>query len=690
MKRFIPCLTLGIAFAICGPARAVHLDVWVHADAVNRLDSGYFDVNADVPITTMDRALGWDFQEFDEDPYYANNPGYFAEAVGNAGYSNLPASSLVGFNVLSDLLYWNGTGPVSFSPVPAGETISVSLGNSGPVVIGTGTGAQPGFTLGAIGSGTANGFLHIHVNSVIAAGPNETVPADGIYIYQEFLTTNAPGFTNSLPFWVVMNNNISEDQRSEAINFLYPNQWCGPLGGSYNTDANWSGTIVVPELPGSQPVPIPQSPNGVDAVANFLDNLYADSTITLDSPATVGTINFKSVPRYTLAGPSALTLQSSTTAQINISLGNHTISAPLVIASNTIVNAGTNSLDFQGAQTWNDNTSLSVQSGTLNYAIPSGSTSSVGMNVSLSAAPGATVNVGGAVNPFSDGVHKVAIANGGNLAVNASGIVTGAVTGTGTTTVAAGAQLTADSIIQAALVIGGTSTSPSTVTIDPSDALGNPLSENGALPLSGIPSGLANDPTEVNGVAVSLIGGTSALPSGESRAVPEPSSLGLALAGLIACVLLPRQRIRRMANKSFATSKRFDSRFYFAGRRLPMMSRIRIRSVTASAFVTSLLGVVVLSCRPAVAQNPHPDFAPRVQNGQVVTGGLDDTNNAYTPNLRVFDFAFGEDDPTQPYFDADPGFRVEPTAGDPSPGFTPGKNLHFDILSGTRSACLRR
>ena len=26
--------------------------------------------------------------------------------------------------------------------------------------------------------------MHIHVNSVIAAGPSETAPADGIYIYQ--------------------------------------------------------------------------------------------------------------------------------------------------------------------------------------------------------------------------------------------------------------------------------------------------------------------------------------------------------------------------------------------------------------------------------------------------------------------------------------------------------------------------
>src|SRR5690242_5060371 len=109
------------------------------------------------------------------------------------------------------------------------------------------------------------------------------------------------------------------------------------------------------------------------------------------------------------------------------------------------------------------------------------------------------------------------------------------------------------------------------------------------------------------------------------------------------------------------------------------MSRMRVRP-TLLAFVPTLLTATALSSGPAFGQNPHPDFAPRVQNGQVVTGGLDDTNNVFTPNLRVFDFVFGQDDPTQPYFDADPGFRVEPAPGVPSPGFTPGKHLHFDIL----------
>jgi hypothetical protein len=240
MNRITPFLAVAIVAAIGGAARAVHLDVWVHKDIVNRVDSGYFDVNAGAPITPMDRAMGWDFQEFSENPYYANNPGYFAESNSNPGGSQLPGGSLVGFNLLSDLQYWNGNGPVSFSPVPAGETISINYG-SNTVFVGTGIGAQPGFTLAQVASGTAEGFLHIHVNANIGAPSG--VPTDGIYIFQEQLTSNAPGVINSLPFWVVFNNNISEDQRGEAINFLYPNQWCGPLGGSYNTDANWSGTI---------------------------------------------------------------------------------------------------------------------------------------------------------------------------------------------------------------------------------------------------------------------------------------------------------------------------------------------------------------------------------------------------------------------------------------------------------------
>ena len=164
--------------------------------------------------------------------------------------------------------------------------------------------------------GSAQGLsAAYHVNSVIAAGPSETAfaPADGIYIYKELLTTNAPGFTNSLPFWVVMNNNITEDQRSKATVCLYPNlnhaRWAA-LQHRCRLVRHHRGAGVQ----GTQPVPVPQSPNSMDGCAWPQRSLRRQHDHARAAPRQVGTIDFKSVPHYTLAGPSSLTLQSGTTA----------------------------------------------------------------------------------------------------------------------------------------------------------------------------------------------------------------------------------------------------------------------------------------------------------------------------------------------------------------------------------------
>jgi hypothetical protein len=61
------------------------------------------------------------------------------------------------------------------------------------------------------------------------------------------------------------------------------------------------------------------------------------------------------------------------------------------------------------------------------------------------------------------------------LLVSGTSQVVGGVTGTGKLTVNAGSDLTANRIVQSALVIGGTSTAFAVVTIAPSDSSGNPL-----------------------------------------------------------------------------------------------------------------------------------------------------------------------------------------------------------------------
>jgi hypothetical protein len=118
--------------------------------------------------------------------------------------------------------------------------------------------------------------------------------------------------------------------------------------------------------------------------------------------------------------------------------------------------------------------------------------------------------------------------------------VVGGIEGSGTTQVTAGSDLTADHIIQGALVIGGTAGSPATVTIAASDASGNPLGQLSARPNGLILAGsLASDGPFAAGIGPpSLLGDTASSGSsftfptlGNSNSafsvgvVPEPSTI---------------------------------------------------------------------------------------------------------------------------------------------------------------------
>ncbi|HUU85465.1 MAG TPA: PEP-CTERM sorting domain-containing protein, partial [Phycisphaerae bacterium] len=99
-----------------------------------------------------------------------------------------------------------------------------------------------------------------------------------------------------------------------------PNQWDNASGGDWNSVSNWSdGTI----------------PNAIDAVANLLGGITANSTAFTDSPVTVGTINFDNANSYMIAGHGPLTIEvSSGAAAINVVSGNHILNVPTTVASN--------------------------------------------------------------------------------------------------------------------------------------------------------------------------------------------------------------------------------------------------------------------------------------------------------------------------------------------------------------------
>jgi hypothetical protein len=123
----------------------------------------------------------------------------------------------------------------------------------------------------------------------------------------------------------------------------------------------------------------------------------------------------------------------------------------------------------------------------------------------------------------------------------------GNINGAGTTLVDSGSDLTANHILQGALVIGGDATHPALVTIDASDASGHPLiafsasllgeqsslALGGELGASGINS--ANIGRSSIGDLASEASGKLSV-GGSLSSVPEPSTLLLVLLGVLGVV----------------------------------------------------------------------------------------------------------------------------------------------------------
>jgi hypothetical protein len=93
--------------------------------------------------------------------------------------------------------------------------------------------------------------------------------------------------------------------------------------GSWSTGSNWTGGTA---------------PNGADHVANFGTVITSPRTVTVDSPKTLGTLNFTSPVGYQIAGSSTLTLDAlGGQVVISVSAGSHSISAPVVLNKDTTI-----------------------------------------------------------------------------------------------------------------------------------------------------------------------------------------------------------------------------------------------------------------------------------------------------------------------------------------------------------------
>jgi hypothetical protein len=168
--------------------------------------------------------------------------------------------------------------------------------------------------------------------------------------------------------------------------------------GNWSTASNWSGGV----------------PNAVDATANFGTVILGSRDITVDGPQTVGTLAFSSALSYNLIGSGTITLDSSSgQAAINVSAGNHTVAAPVLLNKDTtITTAASSSLLLTGNLTATGKTitktgagtaqfqnvraaGLVVNEGTAKIATKAGSNSASGTSVvnSLTIASGAQLDL---------------------------------------------------------------------------------------------------------------------------------------------------------------------------------------------------------------------------------------------------------------------------------------------------------
>jgi hypothetical protein len=230
-------------------------------------------------------------------------------------------------------------------------------------------------------------------------------------------------------------------------------------------------------------------------------------------------------------------------------------------AGGTLNKTNSGTLAVTGPSNLGAGASIFVNAGGLRFTNTTGA-STVASGSTVTVALGATLELAGNVSNLSDSgaashrahvINNSTVASGGSLLVSGSNQQVGAIDGTGDTLVNDGASLTANHIVQNALVIGSAGASASKVTIAASDASGNPLSAPSG---SGLTASLgSSDPFGAGmpgSAGLSDAGGASSdsglasngSAAGTTSSVPEPSAVLLALVGAVACLasLLRRGR----------------------------------------------------------------------------------------------------------------------------------------------------
>jgi autotransporter-associated beta strand protein len=195
---------------------------------------------------------------------------------------------------------------------------------------------------------------------------------------------------------------------------------------------------------------------GIDLIDGTISTdagINANGTLTFGNATSRGTLQLRHSAAASIgkavvvsAGGGVIEVQQAATAITSTGTLN-------AAANSTMVKTGAGELLLNGTATYGNNATLQVEAGTLSLNQTTAPT--IGTSLNATVANGAKLNLGGTVNPLSNGTTHANVTNNGTLAATTAGKRVGSIDGTGTTEVTAtGATLTASQIKQGTLSIG--------------------------------------------------------------------------------------------------------------------------------------------------------------------------------------------------------------------------------------------
>jgi fibronectin-binding autotransporter adhesin len=392
----------------------------------------------------------------------------------------------------------------------------------------------------AIGALQAAGAFTMNVTS----GLNMTSGSAGLFLDQNPGQTGG-GFNGAVTLtgdgtFNIVNNAATGVAMQMTIN--------GPVTGAFGVIKSGTGTLTLNSA--STYTGATTVNNGTLRTANA--GTISAGPLVINAAAGAASIvslgNSQSVQSLTVAA------SPTGSARIDVAAGDALTAAAAGATSlqGNLNKTGDGALEVAGTSSISDNTAIQVNGGTLRFNLAAGP-AKVGSATSVSVNNAAVLELAGATSALSHGTaaHSANIANNSTAAagvhVTGTNQKVGDIDGAGTTQVDSGSDLTANHIIQGALVIGGDATHPALATIDASDATGNPLSaslaslfgEQNSLALSGGLGARGINSVSLSRSSITDLASVSGgiLSDGANlSSVPEPSSVLLVLLGILGVV----------------------------------------------------------------------------------------------------------------------------------------------------------